>query len=199
MTIFRVQLISFFAKLEFSLYNSSRNIMPKGVISRYLNLNRKSYNAIKQRAYRRLSKCSDHSIGVVCSGGGGVESGAIHSRIRPIWSIDGNPISQVKFNLSQMCSDFNELNHGNHVIRQTCQKVDINSLQETNIIWASLPCDRASNMSNFRKRVESDLDTLLAQRFVEIFSVLKPNIICVENVPGWVKFEAFNIILKKGT
>ncbi len=169
--------------------------MPKGRISKYIDVEKKLYNAIKQRVYRRLAKCSDRSIGVVCSGGGGVESGAIMAGIKPVWGIDTNPISKVKFELSQMCNDYNELNHSNHVIRQTLQNVDINSLQKTDIIWASLPCDRASNMSNFRKRSEANLDTLLAEKLVEVLAELNPQIVCLENVPGWVKFEAFNIIL----
>ena len=45
--------------------------LPKGFVSEYISLDTKSYNAIKQ-AYRKLSKSSDRSIGVVCSGGGGV-------------------------------------------------------------------------------------------------------------------------------
>ncbi len=136
--------------------------MPKGIYSKYIDLDRKNYNAVKQRAYRRLSKCSDRSIGVVCSGGGGVESGAIMAGIKPIWGIDANPISKVKFELSQMCSDYNELNHGSHVIRQALQDVNIFSLQKTDIIWASLPCDRASSMNRVHGKKESDLDTVLA-------------------------------------
>ncbi len=169
--------------------------MPKGITSNYINLDRKAYNALKQRCYRKLKKLGDRSIGVVCSGGGGVESGAINSRIKPIWGIDINPISKTKFNLSQMCNDYNELNHGSHVIRKSLQNIEINSLQKTDIIWASLPCDRASNMSNFRKKSETNLDILLTEKLVEILAELNPQIVCLENVPGWVKFEAFNLIL----
>ena len=57
----------------FVLHNEVRNVgkmvkeetLPKGFVSEYISLDRKSYNAIKQRVYRRLSKCSDRSIGVL--------------------------------------------------------------------------------------------------------------------------------------
>ncbi|MGB3511455.1 MAG: DNA cytosine methyltransferase [Microcoleaceae cyanobacterium] len=173
--------------------------MPKGFISNYINVEKKIYNAIKQRVYRRLSKCSDRSIGVVCSGGGGVEAGAITAGIRPVWGIDVNPISKIKFDLSQMCSDYNELNHGSHVIRRSLLDIDIdieiNSLQRTDIIWASLPCDRASAMSRIHGKKESDLDTSLAKRFIAILVRLNPQIICLENVPAWINFEACRLIL----
>ena len=115
--------------------------LPKGFVSKYISLDRKFYNVIKQRVYRRLSKCRDRSIGVVCSGGGGVEAGAIMAGIRPSWGIDVNPTNRTKFNLSQMCSDYNEINHGSHVIRRSLLDIDISELKETDIIWASLPCD----------------------------------------------------------
>ncbi|MGK7894076.1 MAG: DNA cytosine methyltransferase [Xenococcus sp. (in: cyanobacteria)] len=170
--------------------------MAKGIQSKYISLDRKSYNAIKQRLYRQLSKCSDRSIGVVCSGGGGVESGAISCRIRPIWGIDTNPINKTKFQLSQMCNDYNELNHGNHVIRSSLQNVDIFSLQKPDIIWASLPCDRASNLSKLYRQGETDLDVLLAERFIAILFRLEPDIVCLENVPAWANFKAFEMILE---
>ena len=61
--------------------------------------------------------------------------------IRPSWGIDVNPTNRTKFNLSQMCSDYNEINHGSHVIRRSLLDIDISELKETDIIWASLPCD----------------------------------------------------------
>ena len=175
---------------------SVKIVMPKGTVSKYINLEKKFYNAIKQRAYRKLAKCRDRSIGVVCSGGGGVEFGAIMEGIKPIWGIDANPVSESKFKLSQMCSDYNELNHGSHVIRRALQNVNIFSLQKTDIIWASLPCDRASVMNRVHGKKESDLDTILANKLILILDRLKPKIVCLENVPGWVNFEGCKLILK---
>ena len=116
--------------------------------------------------------------------------------IRPAWGIDANPVSRVKFDLSQMCSDYNELNHGSHVIRQALQYLDIFSLQKTDIIWASLPCDRATNMSKIHGKKESDLDTVLAKKFISILVKLEPQIVCLENVPGWINFEGCKLVLK---
>ncbi|NEQ41814.1 MAG: DNA cytosine methyltransferase, partial [Okeania sp. SIO3I5] len=61
--------------------------------------------------------------------------------------------------------------------------------------WASLPCDRASNMSNLHGQKESDLDTLLAEKLICILFRLTPDIVCLENVPAWANFKAFEMIL----
>lgn len=169
--------------------------MPKGFVSEYINLDRKSYNALKQKLYRKLAKCSERSIGVVCSGGGGVEAGAIMAGIRPSWGIDVNPTNRTKFNLSQMCSDYNELNHGNHVIRRSLLDIDISKLEETDIIWASLPCDRFTSMNKVHGKTESDLDISLSNKLILIIARLNPQIVCLENVPGWANSEGFQRIV----
>ena len=169
--------------------------MPKGFVSEYINLDRKSYNALKQKLYRKLAKCSERSIGVVCSGGGGVEAGAIMAGIRPSWGIDVNPTNRTKFNLSQMCSDYNELNHGNHVIRRSLLDIDISKLEETDIIWASLPCDRFTSMNKVHGKTESDLDISLSNKLILIIARLNPQIVCLENVPWWANSESFQRIV----
>lgn len=75
----------------------------------------------------------------------------------------------------------------------TANILDVNpeTLDSPDILWMSPPCTRAS-VAN--KSGESTLDVLLAQKCCEFIRVLQPSSVVLENVTGYAKFKAWQLI-----
>lgn len=67
-----------------------------------------------------------------------------------------------------MCFDYNELNYGNYVIRRLFLDIDISKLEEIDIIWVFLFCDRFISMNKVYGKIEFDLDILLFNKLILI-------------------------------
>lgn len=133
------------------------------------------------------------SLGVICSGGGGIETGAtLSGSVSPTWSIDFDP---NKPKLSNMVSDFNERNTNTKVIRNLLQEINEKELEKVDIIWGSLPCDRATAMTNVHGKGESSLDAELAHKFCQVVEAIKPHTVLLENVPRWKNFMSFERVI----
>jgi DNA (cytosine-5)-methyltransferase 1 len=100
----------------------------------------------------------------------------------PLWGVE----------LSGLIAKSAAINSNHPVYVSSILDVDPSKLEAPDTLWMSPPCTRAS-VAN-RLSGESELDIQLAQKCCEFIRVLKPSSVVLENVTGYAKFKAWQLI-----
>ncbi len=172
----------------------------KGNIYRYLVESYRENGKPRQRQLKYLGAAptlaEDAPIGVVLfAGGGGVECGMIAAGIRPVLSVESDPIKQK---LSKALADNNHLNfkpYGGKIIYQTVEEIASTGFQgfplNPDYLHASPVCSNFSLANNGREAKE-DIEAAIAT--AHFISYLQPKCFTLENVPAYQNSESWYLL-----
>ena len=132
------------------------------------------------------------------TGGGGVSLGAIAAGLTPIWGIEKDPViawyggentrfykSDHKVLIADLLS-YSKMDFGWKIIQKKYDSPDW--------LHASPPCVNASRANNGKETSE---DLGLAEAICRAIAILKPKYFSLENVAGYMNFDAFLFIEKR--
>lgn len=100
----------------------------------------------------------------------------------PLWGVELDPL------IAKSAA----INSNHPVYVSSILDVTPSKLEAPEVLWMSLPCTRAS-VAN-RLSGESELDVVLAKKCCEFIKVLKPSSVVLENVAGYSKFKAWQLL-----
>jgi len=172
----------------------------KGNTYRYLVESYRENGKPRQRELKYLGAAptlaEDAPIGVVLfAGGGGVECGMIAAGIRPVLSVESDPIKQK---LSKALADNNHLNfkpYGGKIIYQTVEEIASTGFQgfplNPDYLHASPVCSNFSLANNGREAKE-DIEAAIAT--AHFISYLQPKCFTLENVPAYQNSESWYLL-----
>lgn len=117
---------------------------------------------------------------VFCGGGGWIAS--LLDALTPVWAIDNDPTVVEAY----------RRNFGNHVICADATTVDVRSLPQVDILFASPPCQQWSlaRSQQAPERIDAEIGTIVCH-YIE---VLQPRFVFVENVRGYARSRALQHI-----
>ena len=118
------------------------------------------------------------------TGGGGADLGAVQAGLKPIWGVEINPkiavIAKRNLDHKMLLGDINYINYS--------------KLSRPDWLHASPPCVNASTANNGKETQE---DVELAQTICRAIETFEPEYFSLENVAGYLSFDAFDLIFKK--
>lgn len=129
------------------------------------------------------------TLATLFSCGGLFDIGAMYAGFRPIWGVEYDPGNPT---LSAVFADTYERNIGAHVKRQPVQEVDFSVLPRPDALHASPVCKNFSIAKS--NAVEVDGDITAAEAVCRAIASLKPQIFTLENVRGYVRSRAYQLI-----
>lgn len=122
------------------------------------------------------------TIATICSGGGGVEVGAMAAGLTPLWGVEIDP----------MIASVYQSNIGPHVLVQDAPQVDYGLLPTPDVLHVSPECTRASQAKSGGQ--ESDLDLSMAAAIVRALRFHTPRLFSLENVIPYRSFQSYRLI-----
>ncbi|MCA9979187.1 MAG: DNA cytosine methyltransferase [Anaerolineales bacterium] len=131
------------------------------------------------------------TFGSYFSGGGLADIGAIQAGFTAVFAVEGDP---GNWEQSMRIADCYERNIGAHVVRAAVQDVGPATLPPVDWFHASPVCKNASVAK--RDAGEQDVDMITAQATADYIAEHRPRFVTIENVWGYRKFEAWNLIAK---
>lgn len=126
------------------------------------------------------------AFGSLFSCGGGADIGARAAGLELAWANELEP------NIAEVYT----ANLGNHIRVGDILEEDPNDYEKVDVMHMSPPCTRASDANqsaevNEDGLKESPLDIALANKCIEFISVLRPEVVTLENVWGYRKFQSW--------